>query len=456
MNLNQTYVNKNFSGVSIDSRNITQGQLFVAIQGEQYDGHDFVENAFQQGATAAIVSQAFFDKCSNLGYKQKLIPVADTQMALRELAATYRDSLSLPVVALTGSCGKTSTKEMIASILREQCRVFVTPGNKNNYLGVPLSLLACSPEDEMAIFELGANHMGEIRENVHLVKPKIALITNVGSAHIGEFGGVEAIFTAKSEIYEALEADGVAIYNADDIFAGRWKTLLAHQDISTLTFGLSKDANIRADVDEIAYNDLMCGIFTLHTRKGSIGIQLSVPGEHNILNALAAAAVAMTLGVSLENIASGLNKYTGFSGRMIYKKGIHGCRVIDDTYNANLKSVEAAMQVLAGFSGRRFLVLGDISELGKWGVEHHQLIGVKAAELGLDALFTCGTLSLHAGEAFVRATYGDGVHWHFETTKELAEMLQSYLDSDATLVVKGSRSSHMEDVVSAIIVEDKS
>ena len=434
----------NIAGVTIDSRCVKQGELFVAIVGDRFDGHDFVESAFEHGACAAIVSKAF---AATHAFDKPLIAVDDTQIALRDMSERYRLSMSLPVVALTGSCGKTTTKEMIASVLRERYRVFVTPGNKNNHLGVPLSILQCTGEEEALVFELGANHVNEIRENVRLVKPHIALITNVGGAHVGEFGGVEAIFSAKSEIFEGLSPDGLAVYNADDAFAPAWKKLLAEPDKAhhTMTFGFNKEADVRAE--SIQYNQAMCASFQLKTPQGSISVQLSVAGEHNVRNALAAAIVGLAFEMPLESIAAGLAKCVSVDGRMNFKQGINGARLIDDTYNANLKSVEAAMQVLAGFAGKRILALGDICELGQWGIEHHQLIGTKADELGVDVLLTCGTLSAHASDAF------SGVKAHFSNTKALAEKLKSLMDSQTTVVVKGSRSSHMEDVVSYVTSE---
>lgn len=431
-------------GVSIDSRVIRPNELFVAIVGEKYDGHDFVEKALQQGACAAIVSKKLPGIVKNAS--TPLILVKDTQKALRNLAELYRSSWTIPVAALTGSCGKTTTKEMIASIFSEcyQGKVFATPGNKNNHLGVPLSILQYSKENKAAIFELGANHIGEIRFNVQLVKPQVALITNIGSAHIGEFGGVEAIFSAKSEIFENLPSHGWAIYPYDDVFANEWKKLLAARQ--TLTFGLNRGADIRAEA--IHYDESMCASFQLKTPNGSIAVKLQLPGEHNVLNALAAAALTLVCDVSLEHIAAGLIKCVGVSGRLTFKEGIQGSRVIDDSYNANLQSIEAAMQVLAGFSGKRYLVLGDVGELGQWGEEHHRLIGIKANELQLDGIFTCGTLSYHAHEAFCQL--GQGRSEHFENIQLLVERLKLYLDSQTTVVVKGSRSSHMEDVVSAI------
>ena len=426
-------------GVSIDSRTIKPGELFVAIVGERFDGHNFVEQAFQQGACAAIVSHSVETQ-----YSCPLIQVKDTQEALRQLAIWYRSSLDIPVLALTGSSGKTTTKEMLASILSECYRVFATPGNKNNHFGVPLSILQCSPAHEVAVFELGANHIGEIRSNVKLVKPHAALITNVGSAHIGEFGGVEAIFSAKSEIYEGLEPNGVAIYSQDDAFAGRWRKLLAGR--KTLTFGLSSDADISAA--NIVYDELMCTTFELKTPKGTATVKLSLPGEHNVLNALAAAGLSSTLDIAPETIAKGLMQCKGVAGRLVFRKGFQGSQVLDDTYNANLKSIEAAMQVLAGFAGKRFLVLGDIGELGQWAEEHHRLIGTKANELGLDGLFTCGTLSQYANESFKQI-----INFHFSDLESLVDTLKKHLDPETIVVVKGSRSSHMENVVSKITIE---
>ena len=437
-------------GASIDSRSLEKGELFIAIVGEKYDGHDFLAQAFEKGACAAIVSSqhkvALFKEKSETS-TFPLIFVRDTQQALRDLAIYHRTSLTFPVVALTGSCGKTTTKEMLASILREQYRVFATRGNKNNHFGVPLSILQCSSEDEIGVFELGANHKGEIRANVQLVKPNAALITNVGFAHIGEFGGVDAIFEAKSEIYEGLSAKGTAIYPYDDAFAEKWKKLLLNHPV--LTFGFNVQADIFAT--NISYDASRCASFQLNTPKGTTLVQLRLPGEHNILNALAACALSFTLDVSLDNMAQGLTKCTGVSGRLTFRKGLKGAQIIDDSYNANVKSIEAALQVLVGFSGKRFLVLGDMGELGKWGEEHHRLIGIKASELGIDAVFTCGILSQSTSDAF--REQGHELSFHFRDIPSLLNVLEKHLDDQTTVVVKGSLSAGMKDVVSKIIIE---
>lgn len=439
------------AGVNIDSRSLEKGELFIAIKGEKYDGHDFLLQAFEKGACGAIVSaqgkvEAFKTKVQASNFP--LIVVSDTQRALRDLAAWYRNSLFIPVLALTGSCGKTTTKEMLASILRERYRVFATRGNKNNHLGVPLSILQCTPEDEIGVFELGANHKGEIRANVQLVKPKAALITNVGVAHIGEFGGVEAIFEAKSEIYEGLPGDGIAIYHYEDAFSERWKKLLA--DRTTLTFGLSHKADVFAK--DISYDASSCASFQLHTPKGSAYVKLGFPGEHNILNALAACALSLTQQVSPEMMAQGLAQCTGVSGRLTFRAGLKGAKVIDDSYNANLKSIEAALKVLVGFPGKRFLVLGDMGELGQWGEEHHRQVGIKASELGVDGVFTCGLLSQNTSDAFREK--GHQLSFHFADIPALVEVLERHLDSQTTVVVKGSLSAHMKDVVSKIVLEN--
>lgn len=445
---------KTIPNITIDSRHIHPGELFLAIAGEHYDGHDFVEQALKQGACGAIVSQVFYDHARSMQKPiQQLIPVPDTQTALCELATEYRNTLILPVIALTGSCGKTTTKEMIANILREQYQpIFATPGNKNNHLGVPLSILRCSPSDKMAVFELGANHIGEIHRNVMLVKPTIALITNVGVAHIGEFGSVNAIFSAKSEIFDTLTMSDWAIYPYEDIFADSWKKLLTNKISSqhTLTFGVDLQANIRAEA--ICYNASMCAAFQLMTPTGTIAVQLAVPGEHSVMNALAAAAVGFASHIPLEKIATGLAKFTAVSRRMTVQQGYHGARVIDDSYNANIKSVEAAMKVLAGFPGKRLFVLGDMGELGEWAIEHHQLIGKKAHELGLDGLLTCGPLSVHASQTFAELNHA--ISKNFSDTEALSTHLKTHLDANTTVVIKGSFSAHMNDVVSAITSTD--
>ncbi len=438
------------SGVSIDSRNLEKNELFIAIVGEKYDGHDFLEQAFERGACGAIVSaqdKIKIFKTNKETHTFPLIVVKDTQHALRELAAWHRSSFLFPILALTGSCGKTTTKEMLASILRENYKVYATRGNKNNHFGVPLSILQCTSEDNVGIFELGANHKGEIRANVQLVKPNAALITNVGSAHIGEFGGVEAIFEAKSEIFEGLPHDGVAVYPQDDAFAARWKELLSRY--STLTFGLNPNANLWAE--NIKYDQSGCASFKLNTPNGKAFVTLALPGEHNVLNALAACALSMTLSVSPDTMAQGLAKCEGVSGRLTFRSGLNGSKIIDDSYNANVKSIEAAMKVLAGFPGKRLLVLGDMGELGQWAEEHHRLVGIKASELGINGVFTCGLLSKSTSDAFREC--GHKLSKHFHDIPALLEMLKKHLDAETTLVVKGSQSAHMKDVVSEIVLE---
>jgi UDP-N-acetylmuramoyl-tripeptide--D-alanyl-D-alanine ligase len=437
-------------GVSIDSRSLKRGEIFIAIVGEKYDGHDFLEQALENGACGAIVSaqhKVALLKEKKTASRFPLICVPDTQQALRDLAFYHRASLTFPVVALTGSCGKTTTKEMLAAILRERYRVFATRGNKNNHFGVPLSILQCSPEDEVGVFELGANHKGEIRSNVQLVKPDAALITNVGFAHIGEFGGVDAIFEAKSEIYEGLNAEGVAIYPYDDAFAEQWKKLLLDRPV--LTFGINANADVFAT--NISYDAARCASFQLNTPKGITLVKLGLPGEHNILNALAACALSLTLEISLENMVQGLAKCSGVSGRLTFRAGLKGAKIIDDSYNANVKSIEAAIQVLVGFPGKRFLVLGDMGELGQWAEEHHRLIGIKASELGVDAVFTCGLLSQFTSDAF--REQGNELGFHFPDIPTLVDVLEKYLDDQTTVVVKGSLSAHMKDVVSKIVLE---
>lgn len=434
------------SKVTIDSRQISSPHtLFVALQGDRLNGHDFIESAFQKGALSALVSETFINSAQGQIIQKKypahiLIPVQNTQKALQQLSAWYRSNyLTCPVLALTGSSGKTSTKEMVTAILKKQYQqVFATPGNKNNHLGVPLSLLACPENSEVAVFELGANHTGEIFETVQWVRPTAALITNIGVAHIGEFGGVENIFKAKTEIFSTLSTHGTAIYNADDVFSEQWQVLLKNN--KTVTFGLNEKADIRAT--HIKFNHLMCASFVYQGET----IQLAVPGEHNVMNALAAIALASTLPISTKAIREGLEEYNGYSGRLDIKTGLNGARIIDDTYNANLKSVEAALHVLAGFSGKRFLVMGDLAELGEWETEHYHSIGRMASELKLDGLFTYG----HRCHEILKTFHGHASHEN--NIIPLIEKLKNILDLNTTIVIKGSRLAQMEQVVSAISI----
>ena len=423
-----------FNGVSIDSRAIQPGQLFIALTGPRFDGHDYLNEVAGKGAVAALVEREVADSA----LPQLL--VKDTRQALGQLGALNRAAFTQPVAAVTGSSGKTTVKEMLASILRTRGPVLATRGNLNNDLGVPLTLIELAPEHTSAVIELGASRLGEIAYTVGLTKPHVAILNNAGTAHVGEFGGPEKIVEAKGEIIEGLAADGIAVLNLDDKAFGIWKTRAAGRQV--LTFALSNsEANFHAS--DLATDARGCPAFNLHTPEGSERVQLNLLGTHNVANALAAAAAAHALGVSLFGIATGLGAVQPVKGRTVAQLAKNGMRVIDDTYNANPTSMCAAVDILAGFSGRTVLVLGDIGELGDWAEQGHRDVG-EYARGKVSALYAVGPNMVHAVNAF-----GEQAQ-HFGTQAELIQALAAEQDTNTTILIKGSRSAAMENIVAAL------
>ncbi|MGE6791268.1 UDP-N-acetylmuramoyl-tripeptide--D-alanyl-D-alanine ligase [Pseudomonas guineae] len=424
-----------FSAVSSDSRVIQPGQLFVALAGPRFDGHDYLADVAGKGAVAALVEREV------VGAPLPQLLVADTRLALGQLGALNRQAFSAPVVAITGSSGKTTVKEMLASILREglQGPVLATRGNLNNDLGAPLTLLELAPEHVAAVIELGANHVGEIAYTVGLTQPQVAIINNAGTAHVGEFGGPEKIVEAKGEILEGLSDSGVAVLNLDDRAFAIWQQRTNGRVVSS--FALN---NCAADVyaSDLVRDARGCSAFTLHCASDQVRIQLNLLGEHNVANALAAAAAALALGIDPAAIKAGLEKLQPVQGRSVAQISPNGLRVIDDSYNANPTSVCAAIDILAGFSGRRVLVLGDIGELGEWAEQGHRQVGGYAVGK-VDALYAVGPLMAYAVEEFGSAGR------YFNDQASLIAALQDE-QSDTTLLIKGSRSAAMEKVVAAL------
>ena len=423
-----------FDGVSIDSRAVAAGQLFVALIGPRFDGHDYLNQVAAKGAVAALVER----EVANSAIPQLL--VANARVALGQLGALNRAAYTHPVVAITGSSGKTTVKEMLASILRTRGPVHATRGNLNNDLGVPLTLLELAPQHTAAVIELGASRLGEIAYTVAMTRPHVAVLNNAGTAHVGEFGGPEKIVEAKGEIIEGLQADGIAVLNRDDKAFAIWQARAGARRV--LSFALSNSA---ADfhASDMSLDARGCPAFTLHAPDGSERVQLNLLGTHNIANALAAAAAAHALGVSLFGIATGLGAVQPVKGRTVAQLARNGMRVIDDTYNANPTSMCAAIDILAGFSGRTVLVLGDIGELGDWAQQGHHDVGAYAAGK-VSTLYAVGPLMAHAVQAF-----GPQAR-HFATQAELIAALGAEQDPNTTILIKGSRSAAMENIVAAL------
>lgn len=429
-----------FAYVSNDSRKPLPGQLFVAMRGTRVDGHDFALSAIAGGASAVMVERPIE------GLKAGLL-VKDCRLALGQLAAYWRNQFKIPLAGVTGSNGKTTVKEMLAAILTEASgsseAVLATEGNLNNDLGLPLTLLRLRTHHQYAVAEMGMNHFGEIRYLTNIGRPTVALVNNATMAHLGGLGSVENIAQAKGEIFEGLQPDGIAVINADDTYAPLWtKLAINHQQ---LTFGLEHVADVSAHYQLHAdHSDLM-----LKTPLGEAACVLAVAGKHNVYNALAATAVAIGMGLSLEAIAKGLSAFGGVRGRLQHKAGLQGATVIDDTYNANPASMKAAIDVLAARSGSRLLVLGDMGELGDDAPMLHAEIGRYAKTQGIPALFALGELSRETVQAF-----GEGAQ-HFDVPEVLANHLIPLLNATTTVLVKGSRFMQMERVVNLIASQNQ-
>lgn len=421
-------------GVCTDTRLLKEGHLFIALKGEHFDGHCFLDQAIEKGAIAVVVDHAV----SGLQVPQFIVP--DTLEALAQIATMHRQTMSCPVIALTGSNGKTTVKEMIAAILPAPS--LATKGNLNNHIGAPLSVLQLKPEHRYAVFELGANHAGEISHTVGIVRPDITLINNIGPAHIEGFGSIDGVAHAKGEIHQGLSSMGTAVINDDDEYAHFWDTLLAGK--KTLRFSAHHPAEVCAQ--NVRLDSQGCGHFLLKLPNGQVDIALQIPGEHNIKNALAAAACCYAAGISIEAIQTGLNHFTGVKGRMMVLAGMHDSTVIDDTYNANLRSTLTALEVLAKRPGLKLFIFGDMGELGDLAHEHHQQVGVVARDLGIDRVMTCGTLSELTSKAF-----GKGGQ-HCSSQDDLVSFVRNMINSETTVLVKGSRSSAMEKIVQKLLI----
>ena len=439
-----------FTSVGTDSRNVKPGELFIALRGKHFDAHQYLAAARDAGAVAAMVDAAYVAQAAAaLPRGLPLIVVNNTPAGLTQLAYAWRSRYTGPLVALTGSSGKTTVKEILAAILREAAdhttdAVLATRGNLNNEIGVPLTLLALRAEHRYAVIELGMNHAGEISRLTRLARPDVALINNAGRAHIEHLGSEEAIARAKGEIFEGLASNGVAIINGDDAYAAVWIKLL------------NKNKYLRFGVDHPEHPPEISARYELRaldsdihltTPAGMVSTTLNAPGLHNVRNALAACATAFTLGVPLAAMASGVSRYAGVKGRLQRKAAHAGATLIDDTYNANPESMRAAIDVLARVPGRRLLVLGDMGELGERAAACHAETGEYARAAGIEHLMALGDLSANTVIAF-----GAGAR-HFSSIETLLASVENVLASDVTVLVKGSRFMQMERVVKAFAVE---
>jgi UDP-N-acetylmuramoyl-tripeptide--D-alanyl-D-alanine ligase len=425
-----------FAGVSSDSRSLSAGDLFVALRGPRFNGNEFVGAALAAGAAGAVVDAPQPDALAQ-------IVVADTQAALSAAGHAWRQALDIPIVGVAGSNGKTTAKEMTAAILSRAGSTLATRGNLNNHIGVPLTLLRLEPGYRFAVIEMGANRAGEVAELVKVARPTVGLITNAGAEHLEGFGSLEGVARAEGETVAGLAADATAVLNADDEFVSLWRGMTAAR---VVTFGIASAADFRAsDLRTTLGAEGFLTRFRLSSPLGQAEIALHLGGRHNVANALGAAATAAAAGATLEQIVAGLGTMRPVPGRLQLKQAACGAWIIDDSYNANPSSVRAGIDVLAEIEGRRWLVLGDMAELGEFADDAHAQIGAFARERGVERLLATGPLSALAVERF-----GTGGQWFPDTEALTRELLRS-LSVSVRLLVKGSRVNRLERVVAALV-----
>ncbi len=427
---------REYDEVAIDTRRLAPGNLFVALKGQHADGHSFLPAAQAAGAAGALVAHR-----AELPLPQIL--VSDVEHALSAAARAARADFHGIVIGVAGSNGKTTVKEMLSTILARSGACLATRGNLNNHLGVPITLLRLRDSHRSAVIEMGANRAGDVAQLVQIARPSIGLVTNAGAEHLEGFGSLEGAARAEGEMVAGLPAHGAAIINADDEFAPLWRGM---STAPTVTFGLRPEADFRAEeLHWEAHADGFRAGFHLICPQGTTPVTLQLAGRHNVQNALAAAAAAVSAGATLPDVAAGLAAMRAVKGRLQLHRTRHGAWLIDDSYNANPSSVRAGLQVLGDLPGRRWFVLGDMAELGGFADASHREIGEFARSLGVERLYAFGPLAGLAADAF-----GAGAR-RFDTPAEVARALDGELTADVRLLVKGSRSNRLERVVDALV-----
>jgi len=421
-----------FAGVSTDTRTLRGGELFFALQGPNFDGGDYVSIAKANGAAGVVVQNLVEEDIAQ-------ILVDNTRLALGRFAAAWRSQHDTTVIGVTGSNGKTTLKELIKACLSQQAPTLATQGNLNNDIGMPLMLTRIKDEHRYVVLEMGANHEGEIAYLTSLANPDVVVITNAAAAHLEGFGSVDGVAKAKGEILLNVKRPKVAVLNADDSYFDYWSSLV--EDVRTISFGFDTSADIRAD--EIVTRAEQSG-FRLHLPGSDVAICLPLAGVHNVRNACAAAAVAYGLGIGASEIKRALEGVSPVGGRLQALHGTNGATLFDDSYNANPLSVKAAADFLSQLSGESWLVLGDMKELGKDAAALHREVGEAARASGIDRIFALGDLSRNTVEGF-----GAHASW-YGSIDALVDELSSKLSSSVNVLVKGSRSMHMERVVDAL------
>jgi UDP-N-acetylmuramoyl-tripeptide--D-alanyl-D-alanine ligase len=428
---------RSYTGVSTDTRTLQSGELFVALSGPRFNGSEFVRAAQAAGAAGAVVPAP-----QPAPLAQIVVP--DTQAALARAASAWRAQFDIPVIGVAGSNGKTTVKEMTAAILTRAGPCLATRGNLNNHIGVPLTLLRLDATHRFAVIEMGANRAGDVAELVAIARPTIGLITNAGAEHLEGFGSLEGVARAEGEMVAGLPEEASAILNADDAFAELWSSSTRAR---VVTFGIRERADfaardVQADIDAAGFRTR----FTLACTLGTTTIELRLAGRHNIANALGAAAAASAAGASLDAMAAGLASMRAVQGRLQLKRARSGAWVIDDSYNANPSSVHAGIEVLAELSGRKWIVLGDMAELGAFARDAHAEVGRFARAHGIERFFATGELAALAVESF-----GAGGQW-YPDTDALARALDIEATPDVRMLVKGSRVNRLERVIEALLV----
>lgn len=454
------------SSVSIDTRAIKTGQLYVAIKGHNFDGNEFIAEAEQAGAVAAIIHQGITATAMDGGRDCSRPPsmavrsvatgtepvrptvphivVNDTRLALAELAGVWRKKSSVSVVGITGSNGKTTVKEMVAAILSVNGNTLFTQGNLNNDIGVPLTLLRLNEQHRYAVIEMGANHPGEIEYTSQYAQADVAIITNVGAAHIEGFGSVDGVAKAKGEIIQTLKQDGVAVLNRDDVYFDYWKSVAGTRKV--VSFGINEEATVTThSIKTEVVDHAFATTFDLVTAEGELTVKLKLAGRHNVVNALAATAACLALNIDLQQIKQGLENVKPVTGRLQPLLSRLGNIVIDDTYNANSASLKAGLDVLANCAGKRWLVLGAFGELGSESPKIHEQMGELIKSSGVVRLLAVGSDARNTVKAF-----GKGATF-FDTHNDLIEVLKQELKGDEAILIKGSRAQRMENVAAALV-----
>lgn len=421
---------RSFEGVSTDTRTLQGGQLFVALQGERFDGHEYLDVAASAGASGALVHRAMETSLSR-------VRVGDTRRSLGQLAASWRDQLGGRIIALTGSSGKTTVKEMLAAILGRCGVVSATRGNLNNDIGLPLTLLEAAPEDDYLVLEMGANAPGDVAYLIGLARPHVSLLNNAGPAHLEGFGSVAGVAAAKGEILTGLDDTGIAVFNGDDPHASLWREQTGNR--SRIEFGFAADRDVRGEILDPARRRVC-----FEVPGTSFELTLPLPGTHNVMNALAATAGAVALGIGADEIRAGLESISPVPGRLQRVPGRHGATLVDDTYNANPLSLKAGLEALSLEPGSRWLVLGDMKELGPQAADMHREAGQAARNFGCQRLYTFGDLAASAAEGF-----GSGAESYGEIEALCAALDAALEDAPGrvTVLVKGSRAMRLERVI---------